>query len=169
MHHLWSVRPHPGQGAREDQEVAKAGALATWPLPWAARDWCRVPGPKAGAGGRLTFQRLGRSSEGSRSAGSGSHPGCYGRSRPRSSCGCPARTRPGLWGTEGDGRVYGGPGLETLVPAPPARPGGLGLGAAGPVGAQLTRPHLIHSGQQSGPGASAVGLAPGRKAQGETI
>ena len=69
------------------------------------------PGPRLGrgAGGRLTFRRLGRSLEGSQSAGSGSRPGRYGRSQPRSSCGCPAHTHPGLWGTEGDGRVYRGP------------------------------------------------------------
>ena len=87
------------------------------------------PGPRLGrgAGGRLTFRRLGRSLEGSQSAGSGSRPGRYGRSQPRSSCGCPAHTHPGLWGTEGDGRVYRGPVWRPLSePRPPPPPPTLG-------------------------------------------
>ena len=44
----------PWTGAREDQEVMKAGMLVAWPLPRALRDWGRVPGPRAGAGGRGT-------------------------------------------------------------------------------------------------------------------
>lgn len=148
LHHLWLVRPH----ARQRGPWRPGGGEGRRPAHLASALGSVGPAQGAGCGGRLTFRRLGRSWEDSRSAGSGSRPGCCGRSQPRSSCGCPARTRPGLWGTEGGGWVYGGPG-------------GLGLGAAGPVGAQLTRPHLVHSRQQSGPGAS-VGLASGRKARG---
>lgn len=53
-----------------------------------------------GQAGALTFRRPGRSLEDSRSAGSGSRPGCYGRSRSQSSCGCPVHTHPGLGGGE---------------------------------------------------------------------
>lgn len=85
----------------------------------------RVQGSLAqGQAGALTFRRPGRSLEGSRSAGSGSRPGCYGRSRPQSSCGCPAHTRPGLGGgEEGDD---GGSPIQTTA----AHAGGLGLRAA---------------------------------------
>lgn len=46
----------------------------------------------------LTFPRHGHSLVGTRSAGSGNHPGYYGSSQIQSSCGCPVHTHPGLGG-----------------------------------------------------------------------
>ena len=122
LYHLWSSDHRPGSGACEEQGMAKACATGHLASARGSVDQCRVPGPEAGVGA-LTFQRLGRSLEDTRNAGSGSRPGCYGRSQPQSSCGCPVHTRPGLGGAEeGDGRDAQSlrPSSEPPQPAPGA-------------------------------------------------
>ena len=138
----------PDRGAREDQEAVKAGAPLTWPLPRAARDWRRGRG--AGDDSRFGDSDVVRRTVEAQAAEAALDV------MAGLSLGAVVGAQRALIQVYGEQRAVGG--FTGALGAWVSR-------AAGPVGAQLTRPHLVHSRQQSGPGAS-VGLASGRKARG---
>lgn len=119
---FWSPSPQtPQSGAGKRGRWSRQAPISR-PLPWIVQDQDRLPGTGTGVG-TLTFWRLGHSWEDIRSVGSGSYPGCCGRSQPRNSCGYPVHTHPSLGEKRGNGRVptAGGPSLK--LPSLHERPG----------------------------------------------